>query len=32
LERPMSGQLRQVLVTAVGHWRSESLALVEKVG
>jgi 3-oxoacyl-[acyl-carrier-protein] synthase II len=32
LERPMSGQLRQVLVTAVGHWRGESLALVEKVG
>ena len=32
LERPMSGQLRQVLVTAVGHWRGESLALVERVG
>ncbi len=32
LERPMSGQLSQVLVTGVGHWRGEGLALVEKVG
>lgn len=32
LERPMSGQLSQVLVTGVGHWRGEALALVEKVG
>ena len=32
LERPMSGQLSQVLVTSVGHWRGEGLALVEKVG
>ena len=32
LERPMSGQLRQVVVTGVGHWRGEALALVEKVG
>jgi len=32
LERPMSGQLSQVVVTGVGHWRGEALALVEKVG
>ena len=32
LERPMSGELSQVLVTAVGHWRGEGLALVERVG
>ena len=32
LERPMSGELRQVLVTGVGHWRGEGLALVERVG
>jgi 3-oxoacyl-[acyl-carrier-protein] synthase II len=32
LERPMSGPLSQVLVTSVGHWRGEGLALVEKVG
>lgn len=32
LERPMSGQLNQVLVTSVGHWRGEGLALVERVG
>ncbi|MGH6742404.1 MAG: beta-ketoacyl-ACP synthase [Bradyrhizobium sp.] len=31
LERPMSGPLRQVVVTGVGHWRGEALALVEKV-
>jgi 3-oxoacyl-[acyl-carrier-protein] synthase II len=31
LERPMSGPLSQVLVTGVGHWRGESLALVERV-
>ena len=31
LERPMSGELSQVLVTGVGHWRGESLALVERV-
>jgi 3-oxoacyl-[acyl-carrier-protein] synthase II len=31
LERPMSGGLSQVLVTGVGHWRGESLALVERV-
>lgn len=37
LERPMSGDLsqgllEQVLVTGVGHWRGEGLALVERVG
>jgi len=32
LERPMSGDLQQVLVTGVGHWRGEGLALVERVG
>jgi 3-oxoacyl-[acyl-carrier-protein] synthase II len=31
LERPMSGDLQQVLVTGVGHWRGEALALVERV-
>ncbi len=32
LERPMKGELRQILVTGVGHWRGEGLALLEKVG
>lgn len=32
LERPMTAPLRQVLVTSVGHWRGECLALVEAVG
>ena len=32
LERPTSGDLQQVLVTGVGHWRGEGLALVERVG
>ena len=32
LERPMSGDLSQVVVTSVGHWRGEGLALVERVG
>ena len=32
LERPMSGPLSQVVVTGVGHWRGEGLALVEEVG
>jgi 3-oxoacyl-[acyl-carrier-protein] synthase II len=32
IERPMSGDLSQVLVTGVGHWRGEGLALVERVG
>jgi 3-oxoacyl-[acyl-carrier-protein] synthase II len=30
LERPMSGDLEQILVTGVGHWRGEGLALVER--
>jgi 3-oxoacyl-[acyl-carrier-protein] synthase II len=30
-ERPMDGPLRQALVTGVGHWRGEGLALVEAV-
>jgi 3-oxoacyl-[acyl-carrier-protein] synthase II len=30
LERPMDGELSQVLVTGVGHWRGEGLALVER--
>jgi 3-oxoacyl-[acyl-carrier-protein] synthase II len=29
MERPMPGALRQVAVTAVGHWRGEGLALVD---
>jgi 3-oxoacyl-[acyl-carrier-protein] synthase II len=32
LERPMSGELSHVLVTSVGHWRGEGLALLERVG
>ena len=32
LERPLSGELRQVVVTGVGHWRGEGLALVERTG
>ncbi len=32
LERPMTGDLQQVLVTGVGHWRGEGLALVERAG
>ena len=28
-ERPMNGPLTQAVVTAVGHWRGEGLALVE---
>jgi 3-oxoacyl-[acyl-carrier-protein] synthase II len=32
LERPLSGELSQVLVTGVGHWRGEALALVERAG
>ena len=31
LERPMNGELNQVLVTSVGHWRGEGLALLERV-
>ena len=29
LERPMNGPLTQVVVTSIGHWRGEGLALVE---
>jgi len=32
LERPMTGNLSQVVVTGVGHWRGEGLALVERIG
>lgn len=32
LEKPMSGPLDQVVVTGVGHWRGEGMALVERVG
>jgi 3-oxoacyl-[acyl-carrier-protein] synthase II len=31
LELPMRGELDQVLVTGVGHWRGEGLALVERI-
>jgi 3-oxoacyl-[acyl-carrier-protein] synthase II len=31
VERPMDGPLAQVVVTGVGHWRGEGLALVEAV-
>jgi 3-oxoacyl-[acyl-carrier-protein] synthase II len=30
-ERPMDGPLRQVVVTSIGHWRGEGVALVEAV-
>jgi 3-oxoacyl-[acyl-carrier-protein] synthase II len=32
LERPMTGDLSQVVVTGIGHWRGEGIALVERVG
>jgi len=32
LEQPMTGDLTQVVVTGVGHWRGEGLALVERIG
>jgi 3-oxoacyl-[acyl-carrier-protein] synthase II len=32
LERPMNAELRQVIVTGVGHWRGEGLALIELTG
>ncbi len=32
LEKPMKGDLQQVVVTAVGHWRGEGVALLERVG
>jgi 3-oxoacyl-[acyl-carrier-protein] synthase II len=31
LEQPMAGSLRHVVVTGVGHWRGEGVALVEAV-
>ncbi len=31
IERPMSGSLQQAVVTGVGYWRGEGLALVEAV-
>ncbi len=30
LEKPMTGDLNQILVTGVGHWRGEGLALIER--
>jgi 3-oxoacyl-[acyl-carrier-protein] synthase II len=30
MERPMTGSVAQVVVTAVGHWRGEGMALVER--
>jgi 3-oxoacyl-[acyl-carrier-protein] synthase II len=30
-ERPMSGQLAQIVVTSVAHYRGEAMALVEAV-
>jgi len=32
VEKLMSGELTQVVVTGVGHWRGEGLALVERAG
>lgn len=32
LEQPMNGELAQVVVTGVGHWHGEGLALVERAG
>jgi len=31
MEKPMEGPLRQVVVTSLGHWRGEGLALVEAI-
>jgi 3-oxoacyl-[acyl-carrier-protein] synthase II len=31
VERPMESALSQVVVTGVGHWRGEGLALVEAI-
>jgi 3-oxoacyl-[acyl-carrier-protein] synthase II len=31
-EQPMEHPLKQAVVTGVGHWRGEGLALVEAVG
>ncbi|MEX0752248.1 MAG: beta-ketoacyl-ACP synthase [Xanthobacteraceae bacterium] len=32
VERPMQGPLSQAVVTGVGHWRGEGLALIEAAG
>lgn len=32
VEKPMQGTLSQVVVTGVGHWRGEGMALVEAAG
>jgi 3-oxoacyl-[acyl-carrier-protein] synthase II len=32
LEKPMHETVNQIVVTGVGHWRGEGLALVERVG
>jgi 3-oxoacyl-[acyl-carrier-protein] synthase II len=32
VESPMTGDVSQVLVTSVGHWRGEAVALVERAG
>jgi 3-oxoacyl-[acyl-carrier-protein] synthase II len=29
VEKPMDGSVKQVVVTAIGHWRGEGMALVE---
>jgi 3-oxoacyl-[acyl-carrier-protein] synthase II len=31
LERPKTADLTQVVVTGVGHWRGEGLALIERI-
>jgi 3-oxoacyl-[acyl-carrier-protein] synthase II len=31
LEKPMDGNFSQMLVTSVGHWRGEGIALIERV-
>jgi len=32
IEQPMRGELRQVVITSVGHWRGEGMALLERIG
>ncbi len=31
MEKPMTNSLRQAIVTGVGHWRGEGMALVEAI-
>jgi 3-oxoacyl-[acyl-carrier-protein] synthase II len=31
-ERAMDAPLRQAVVTSIGHWRGEGLALIEAIG